>query len=298
MAIKIGHASIDENGNGRNGKAGDQNSKEVCIRTWYNKGWTVVLRPKKANIAEKSALACEAGCANNNIGYDMNQRNTAHTQAIAVKYNLSLIKTPCETDCSAFMTICAIAGGVTSLEYTGNAPTTSTMRRAFTESGGYDALTDTKYLTSDEYLKRGDILVAEGHHTVMVLENGAKVKAKTATPTPTKTVEEVAKEIINGIGGWGNDPERTARLKAAGYDSVAVQDRVNELSKSSTVKYYKKYTGKSESIVEALTVIGIDSSKANRKKIAAANGISGYTGSAVQNMKLLALLKKGKLVKV
>lgn len=112
-----------------------------------------------------------------------------------------------------------------------------------------------------------------------------------------KTVDEVAKEILNGVGGWGNDPERTARLKAAGYDAVAVQDRVNELSKSTTVKYYKKYTGKSESIVEALSAVGVNSSKANRKKIAAANGISGYTGSAVQNMKLLALLKKGKLVK-
>lgn len=180
MAVKIGHASIDEHGKGRGGNAGDQTGREVYIREYYihPSKWDIVLRPKKASVAEASAKACEAGCANNNIGYDMDQRNTAHTQAKAVKYNLSKIKTKCETDCSAFMTLCALAAGVTSLEYTGNAPTTSTMRSAFSKSGAYEVLDDKKYLTSDAYLKRGDILVSEGHHTVMVLSNGSKVENK------------------------------------------------------------------------------------------------------------------------
>lgn len=173
--VKIGHASIDERGKGRGGQAGDQTGREVCVRDWYDKGWTVCLRPKSKDIAEKSAKACEKACANKNIGYDMNQRNTMHTQARKVGYDLSKIDVPCETDCSALQTACAIAAGVTSLEYTGNAPTTSTMRRAFTESGAYTALTDNKYLNSDRFLKRGDILVAEGHHTVMVLSDGGSV---------------------------------------------------------------------------------------------------------------------------
>lgn len=42
-----------------------------------------------------------------------------------------------------------------------------------------------------------------------------------------KDVTTVAKEVINGK--WGNDPERTKRLRAAGYDSVAVQKEVNRL---------------------------------------------------------------------
>ena len=40
-----------------------------------------------------------------------------------------------------------------------------------------------------------------------------------------KTISQLAKEVLEGK--WGNDPERTKRLRAAGYDSVAVQKAVN-----------------------------------------------------------------------
>lgn len=66
---------------------------------------------------------------------------------------------------------------------------------------------------------------------------------------------------------------------------------------ASSAKYYKKYTGKSTSIVDALIAINVDSSLSSRKKIAKANGIKAYVGTAAQNNKLLELLKKGKLVK-
>lgn len=63
-------------------------------------------------------------------------------------------------------------------------------------------------------------------------------------------------------------------------------------------KYYKKYTGKSGSIVDALASIGVkDTSLAARKKIAKLNGITNYSGTASQNTKLLKKLKKGKLIK-
>jgi peptidoglycan hydrolase-like protein with peptidoglycan-binding domain len=39
-------------------------------------------------------------------------------------------------------------------------------------TGDYEKLTDSKYLTTDANLRRGDILVKSGH-TVMVLENAA-----------------------------------------------------------------------------------------------------------------------------
>jgi hypothetical protein len=65
-----------------------------------------------------------------------------------------------------------------------------------------------------------------------------------------------------------------------------------------TKSYYAKYTGSSSSIVDALAAVGEkDTSKTHRAKIASANGISGYNGSAVDNTKLLVLLKSGKLVK-
>lgn len=51
------------------------------------------------------------------------------------------------------------------------------------------------------------------------------------------------------------------------------------------------YTG--TSIVDYLKSIGQDSSFANRKKLAAANGISNYTGTASQNTQLLNKLRGG-----
>lgn len=45
----------------------------------------------------------------------------------------------------------------------------------------------------------------------------------------TKTVDELAKEVIKGL--WGNGADRKAKLTAAGYDYAKVQNRVNELLK-------------------------------------------------------------------
>jgi len=61
---------------------------------------------------------------------------------------------------------------------------------------------------------------------------------------------------------------------------------------------FPKYTGKSNSIVDALHAVGAkDTSKAYRKKIAKLNGISNYTCDATQNMKMLSKLKAGNLIK-
>lgn len=65
----------------------------------------------------------------------------------------------------------------------------------------------------------------------------------------------------------------------------------------STIKYFSKYNGKSVSIVTALNSLNYQSSFTYRKKIAKANGVSAYIGTAKQNTKLLNLLKKGKLIK-
>lgn len=172
MAVKIGHASLDEQKRTKNGAAGDQTGAEVCTRTWYSKPWTFVLRPRRMELAQKSARACEQACANGQIGYDQNQRNTLYTQAKKKGFDLSQIAVSCECDCSALMHVCALAGGA-DIPYGTNGATTSTMKSRFTANQDYEVLTDSKYLTSALYLKRGDILVRPGSHTVMVLEDGA-----------------------------------------------------------------------------------------------------------------------------
>ena len=56
--------------------------------------------------------------------------------------------------------------------------------------------------------------------------SGKLPKAEPA-PTPTKSIDEIAKEVIDGK--WGNGEERVERLKAAGYDPSEVQKKVNEI---------------------------------------------------------------------
>ena len=257
MAIKIGHASIDENRKIKGGSAGDQTGKELCTRSWYTTGWEYILRPKSKELAEKSAKACEKGCANNKIGYDQNQRNTLNTQAKKVGYDLSKITTKCETDCSAFMTVCAIAGGA-NIDYGSNAPTTSTMKTRFLLSGDYEVITTSKYLTSDKYLKRGDILVKAGSHTVMALENGSGISSSSLY-TRTQFIKDVQKYIGAKVDGDAG-PETISKtvtvsaeknrthavvrpiqkyLNALGYDCGSVDGIAGAKFKKAVVKYQK-----------------------------------------------------------
>lgn len=199
MAIKIGHASIDENGKTTGGTAGDQTGKEVVVRTWYNGSWHTVLRPKSSTLAEKSAAACEAACANNKIGYDQYGRNTLYKQAKTVNFDLSKITTACECDCSSLMHVCAMAGGA-NLTYGSTAFRTATMVNELVATGDYEKLTDSKYLTSDAYLKRGDILVKSGH-TVMALENGSSSNITTTTTKGVSTVNITLNVLKTGSKG-------------------------------------------------------------------------------------------------
>lgn len=217
--MRIGHASIGENNKVTNGKAGDQTGKEVCIRSYYDKNWNFVLRPRNPDIAEKTAKACESMCNNEHIGYDQNGRNTLLVLLESLKWNYMEIKQDVECDCSSFMTACAICGGA-KIKYKNNAPTTRTMVAKFKESGYYEAIrfVNPKYTN----LKRGDILVREGSHTAMVLDDYAPTTEK-------KSIEEIAAEVIAGKWGSGND--RRQRLSNAGYDYKQIQDLVNKILK-------------------------------------------------------------------
>ena len=179
MAVKIGHASIDERGKIAGGSAGDQTKKELCIRDWYAKGWNVMVRAKDPEVAEKIAKAMEDACANDYIGYDQNQRTTLYIQAKNKSWKLTRITTKCECDCSSLVAVCVNVAGIAVSKdiYTGD------MVRALKNTGAFEVLTDSKYLTSDKYVKRGDILVKEGSHTAVVLGTGAPSGAPKAEPT-------------------------------------------------------------------------------------------------------------------
>ena len=73
---------------------------------------------------------------------------------------------------------------------------------------------------------------------------------------------------------------------------------LKDLDKESAAEYYKACGSGYNSIVDALKSIGVDSSYKNRKNIAIANGITGYSGKPNENISMLILLKQGRLRKV
>ena len=185
MSIKIGHASIDENRKAKGGAAGDQTKKEVYTRSWYSHPWTSVIRPKDSTVAERIAKAMEQACANDNIGYDQYQRTTLYTQAKAKNWDLSKITTACECDCSSLVAVCVNAAGISVSKdiYTGN------QKAALNATGKFEIYTSSQYTAKDSYLKRGDILLGNGH-TAIVLSNGDNVTTQKPVVSQSSTTTQ------------------------------------------------------------------------------------------------------------
>lgn len=124
----------------------------------------------------------------------------------------------------------------------------------------------------------------------------AETSEKNTAVAPQKSVDEIAREVI--AGKWGSGEDRKKKLAAAGYDSATVQAKVNEM----LTAYYPQYKGASVQIDTVFRAIGVPSkfygSWSRRKPIAEANGIADYRGKIGQNLSLVSLAKKGKLKKV
>ena len=224
----IGHASRDENKQYKNGQAGDQDGLEVCKRTWFNRPWKIILRAKDDKIRDKIAYAMELACVNSQLGYDQNQRNSLWNDVKTKGFDPSKTSKAVETDCSALVCVCCAYAGIPTqyLMISNNSLTTSTMQKYLMSSGYFELLTDSKYLTSDKYLKRGDILVYPSHHTAVNLDDGVYSKQQESL----KSIDEIAQEVLDGK--WGNEPQRRIDLINAGYNYALVKARVNEIYKA------------------------------------------------------------------
>lgn len=166
MAVKIGHASIDENKKISGGKVGDQTGKEICIRDWYKKPWDVMLICIDAKIADKAADYMEAICKNDNYGYDQSQRTTGYE---SIKKN-GVAKGKGEFDCSSLVASCYKLAG---LNINVNC-TTRNLRAALLATKKFKAYEDNAHVNTSEYAQRGAIYLSEGHHVVMALGSGSK----------------------------------------------------------------------------------------------------------------------------
>lgn len=222
--VKIAHASISEN-NTVNGKEGDQTKREVCIRDWYSKPWTYVIRFKDPDMREKCAWAMEAACANDKIGYSQGgkvDRNSLLKEARKVGYDPSKVNKLCNTDCSALITLAAIYAGIAEsvLVVSGNSATTRTLKKRLEKTGEVEVFTDKEHTQKSDKLLRGDILLAYGKHVVCVVSGSVYDKKD-------RTIEDVARAVIRGE--YGNNPGRKKRIIEEGYDYELVRQKVNEL---------------------------------------------------------------------
>jgi peptidoglycan hydrolase-like protein with peptidoglycan-binding domain len=65
----------------------------------------------------------------------------------------------------------------------GNSSTTATLRKRLAATGEFEIRTAPKYTKSPDNNSRGDILLYEGHHVAVQIEDGKNVKKTTPAPT-------------------------------------------------------------------------------------------------------------------
>ena len=117
--------------------------------------------------------------------------------------------------------------------------------------------------------------------------------------TVNNTVNTVKNTVTNTAKSVKKVESNTNKIKKAVAPAKpkATAKTTPKTTKKASTKTIKKTNYKGDSIVDGLKSVGVNSSYDNRKKIAQANGIKNYTGTAKQNTELLNKLKKGTLKK-
>lgn len=158
------------------------------------------------------------------------------------------------------------------------------------------------WVEKDNYIpKMGDVIMYDWQDS----GNGDN----TGSPDHTGIVEKTENKVISIIEGNYQDSIKERKIAVNGknirgfivpkYSEYAVkEDDSKNKVEADKPEYYPKYTGKSNSIVDALKSLGVKNPSFDmRAEIANNNGIRGYTGLAAQNNELMTLLKTGKLKK-
>ena len=228
MATKISNCGSNENGKTTGGKAGDQTGKEYRVISWYSRPWKCVLRFPDPKVGEEIARISEAAAKNDNVGYCQTHRRTYHDALKAANWNPAAIKTPVETDCSESTLANIIAAGhkcgIAALKqinpdgYTGN-------MRAALKKAGFTVLTDSKYLTSSDYLLPGDILLNDNAHAAVNLTAGPKAKAAAVTTPAASATGNNEKAIWNFLIGKGMNAYAAAGIMGNLYAESAFNPR-------------------------------------------------------------------------
>ena len=151
-----------------------------------------------------------------------------------------------------------------------------------------------------------------------IIKHGINTKVKTECDCSSLVRACIIYASGKDVGDFNTSNERSVILKSGLFKDVGSYEQGDTLyngdilvtrtkghtvivvsgAKKSKGKYYPKYTGNSNSIVEALKSVGEDDvSKEHRAEIAKNNGFSNFKFTSEENSKMLSLLKKGKLKK-
>lgn len=172
--------------------------------------------------------------------------------------------------------------------------------------GSYSAACETirqNFIKKKQYKtspKIGDVIFFKGTRHSGANHIGFVYKVASDKVYTIEGNTSVANGVVDNGGGVAKKSYAIVYSKILGYGrpdyTIVGGKKVATTSTiTNTTSYYKKYTGKSSSFVDALNSIGVNSSFSNRSKIASKNGIKSYAGTASQNTTLLKLLKTGKL---
>ena len=133
-------------------------------------------------------------------------------------------------------------------------------------------------------------------NTSLTYKVGDKVKVSSYYASSTDPVEKAIHKVAEGaitkvLTNGARNPYLLENGNIGWCNNGDIREKLN------TIEYYPRCGQGFVSIVSALKSIGVDSSYANRKKIAQKNYINDYTGKAYENNKLLEKLKIGRLRK-
>ena len=144
-----------------------------------------------------------------------------------------------------------------------------------------------------EYIKKGEVIGtigetgnAYGKHLHLEIQNKDNIKEN-----PIVTLKE------NSTSSTKNNNQKNVQKNITNIQTNTSKNK-NHTNPTSNNNYLSAKEYHHGSIVVALKSIGINSSYNYRKKLAIKNGIKNYNGSYFQNIKMLNLLKQGKLKKV
>lgn len=170
MKVIVASARDNEFGTGTGGADGDQTGLECSTQEFYvhELGWDL-LRPKRKQVAEMIAHNMLSICDNDNIGYDLNRRNSLYSASKRYDFDASKVTEKCNTNCAEAVRCSILYAGVNCVDFwTGNEVA------KVMNTGEFNLVTESTKTSDPSFMEVGDILVtkASGHTVVVVSVEG------------------------------------------------------------------------------------------------------------------------------